>query len=229
MKRLTFFVLVSTLLAACYKNSPTDAGQRLLRLVVLVDSAAADGATVIPVTAIIPANARDSSRTVTFTTSLGTFTDGGQATVSIVAIDSVAQTYLRAPRTVGSARIRAQLGSELREHVVVFDTAFPTRADLQPDSFALHAGLTHATNVTAFLRRPVGQVTPGVEVQFRALQADNGQELGRFGIPTASNADGAVTVRYSAGETTYNGAVRIQALGKGMVVLGETTIEIRSP
>lgn len=229
MKRLKFFVLASAILAGCYKDTPTDSGQRLLRLVVPVDSAAADGATVIPIAAFIPANAGDSNRTVTFTTSLGTFTDGGQATVSIVAIDSVAQTYLRAPRTVGSARVRAQLGSELREHVVVFDTAFPTKADLQPDSFALHAGLNRVTTVTAILRRPVGQVTPGVEVQFRALRADNGQEVGRFGIPTPSNADGAVTVKYSAGETTYNGAVRIQALGKGMVVLGETLIEIRSP
>jgi hypothetical protein len=216
-------------LAGCYE-APTQPGEKLLRLEVRSDSTPADSATLVRVAAIIPNEARSDRRTVEFTTSLGTFVDGGQATLSLTAIDSVAETYLRAPRFPGTARIRAKLGSEVREAMVVFDTAYPQRASVQAAAFTLKAGLANETTISALLRRSIGQVTPGVEVRFVATREDNQLEIGRFGIPNLSDRNNVVMVRYSAGPTEYRGVVRIRVFNASDgQLLGETSLLVTSP
>lgn len=216
-------------LAGCYE-APTRPGEKLLRLEVQADSTPADSATLVRVTAVIPEEARSDRRMVEFSTSLGTFVDGGQATLSLTAIDGVAETYLRAPRIPGTARIRAKLGSEVREETVVFDTAYPQRASVQPAAFTLKAGLANETTISAFLRRSIGQVTPGVEVRFVATRADNQMEIGRFGIASPSDRSSVAAVRYSAGQTDYGGVVHIRVFNvSDGRLLGDTSLLITSP
>jgi hypothetical protein len=212
--------------AACYKDYPTDAVEQRLELRVEADSLPADGATLVHVVAAIPVNARPDSRTVSFTTNSSAFVDGGQATAAVTAIKGVADTYLRAPRTPGPIRIRAQLGTVIRDTTIQFHTAHPARADLQPSAFVTKGSLGSQITVTAHLRRGVGLTTPGVEIRFEALREDNKQPIGRFGVAPPSNSEATVTVTYSAGDTPYVGPVRIRALTLTGQVLGETTINV---
>lgn len=215
--------------AACYENYPTDAVEQTLNLRFEADSLPADGATLVHVVATIPPDARSDSRTVSFTTSAGTFVDGGEAKVAITGIDGVADTYLRAPRTPGRARVRAQLGSVIRETTIEFDTAYATRADLEPSGFVTKGTLASQITITAYLRRGIGVTSPGVEIRFEALRADNQQPIGRLGVAAPSDTNGTVKVSYSAGDTTYEGPVRIRALAVNGRVLGETTITVVAP
>jgi hypothetical protein len=216
-------------LPACYEDPPMNPGEGILRLTVESDSAPADGATLLRVLALIPKEAASDRRTVVFSTSAGTFADGGQGTVAIIALDSVAETFLRAPRTSGPARVRAQLGTEIREVSVQFDTAYPARIDVEPKTFVLKAGVSNETTITASLRRNVGQVSPGVEIRFEAVRADNGEPIGQFGTVPASGVEGTITARYTAGETTYRGLVVIRASTRDGRVVGEGTLTLVNP
>lgn len=215
--------------AGCYETYPTDAIEQRLELRVEADSLPADGATLVHVAASIPENARRDARTVSFTSNGGVFVDGGTATASVTAVDGIADTYLRAPRTPGAVRIRAQLGSVIRDTTIQFGTAHPTRADLEPSAFVTKATLASQITVTAQLHRPTGLPTPGIELSFQAVRTDNLQPIGRFGAVPLSDANGMVKVSYSAGDTSYRGPVLIRALTADGRVLGETSVEVVAP
>jgi hypothetical protein len=216
-------------LAGCYETYPTDAVEQRLELRVDADSLPADGATLVRVAASIPRDARRDARSVSFTANGGTFVDGGTGSVSLTAVDGIAETYLRAPRTPGSVRIRAQLGTIIRDTTIVFHAALPTRADVQPPGFVIKGSLASQVTITAHLRRAIGLPTPGTEVTFQAVREDNLQPIGRFGVALPSDANGLVTVPYSTGDTDYRGPVRIRVLTTTGRLLGETTINVIAP
>jgi hypothetical protein len=74
----------------------------------------------------------------------------------------------------------------------------------------------------------VGTVTAGTAVTFRAFRTDTQEEIGRFGVPSLSDASGQVAVRFTAGDTAYRGPVRIVATAAGPAgpVTGEAIVQV---
>lgn len=221
--------VVAAACGACYKSFPTDADEQRLQLRIEADSLPADGATLVHVVATIPTSARKDARTVSFTANGGMFVDGGAATASIIAIGGVADTHLRAPRTPGDVRVRAQLGSVIRDTTLQFDPAFPTRADVQPSSFAVKGSIANQISIAAYLRRTIGMPTPGLEIRFQAVRNDNEESIGQFGAAPPSDTNGLVTVPFTPGDTPYRGPVRIRAVTPGGRILGEAIINVIAP
>lgn len=214
---------------ACFEKGLADSDPPGLRLTATTDSTPADSATLVRLVAYVPADATPARRTVTFTTNLGTFVDGGLATAQIFAIDSVATTFLRAPRIPGTARVRAQLGDVVEEASVRFDTAQPQFAVVQPSAFTVAAGSANAVPVTAYLKRNVGLVTPGFPVRFEAVRADSSLSIGTLLASTPSDAAGSVSTRFTAGDSKYRGDVHIRVFTLGGRLLGQATVTVTDP
>lgn len=221
---------VLALAAACNEPGPADPnGPGVLSLALESATAPADGATVLAVTGMVDPDTRGEQRKLTFTTSAGSFTEGDGKTVTVTADENgVARVGLRAPAEPAMTRVRVSVENVVRQDSVIFTRALPEAITVEPEKFALSAGIRNEIRVTAQLRRSTGKVSPLTPVSFRAYRAGTNQEIGLFGVPTASDANGVVTVRYTAGNTTYRGPVRIVATfaGEGAPVSGEAVIEI---
>lgn len=230
--RLARLALAALLAAAgaCGGNEVTDPNAPgVLDLALSAHQAPADGATVVEVTGTIDPDTRGDARKLTFTTGAGTFTDGGEKTVTVAADENgVVTVGLRAPTDSGVVRVRVSAGVAERVDSVLFTRAAPEQVLVEPEKFAVSTGLLHEIRVTAQLRRGIGVVAPGTAVTFRAFKDGTQEEIGQFGVATLSDAAGVVTVRYTPGNTAYRGRVRIvgTAAGAGTTVTGEAVIEI---
>jgi hypothetical protein len=111
---------------------------------------------------------------------------------------------------------------------VSFYRALPDTILLEPSQRSLKADLAAYVTSTASLRRAVGTVTAGTPVTFTAIRA-NGSNIESLGVPTVSDANGTVTVRFTPTDLTYQGVVTIigrVASAKGGVVTGQTAVTI---
>jgi hypothetical protein len=228
--RLARLALAALLAAAgaCNGHEVTDPNASgVLDLALSAHQAPADGATVVQVTGTVDRDTRGDARKLIFTTGAGAFTDGGEKTVT-VAVDEngVATVGLRAPTDSGVVRVRVSAGAAERVDSVLFTRAAPEQVLVEPEKFAVSAGLLHEIRVTAQLRRGLGVVTPGTAVAFRAFKEGTQEEIGQFGVATLSDTAGVVTVRYTPGNTVYRGRVRIVGTAAGTNVTGEAVIEI---
>lgn len=226
--RLALLALV--FLSGCESKSNPN-GPEVLGLSLSSTSAPADGATVVQVMGMVDPGTRADRRQLTFSASGGTLTEGDGKAVTVVADErGVARVGLRAPAEPGLVRIRLTVGSVTRQDSVSFTRAQPETITVEPERFAIAAGLQNETRVAAHLRRSLGKVSPGTTVSFRAFRAGTNIEVGRFGTATLSDGNGVVTVRYTPGETTYRGPVRIVAIftgdNGGPVVIGDAYVEI---
>jgi hypothetical protein len=197
----------------------------ILSLEATADSLPADGASTALVVAKVDASATEERRTIAFTTTAGTFVEGGIASGAAVA-DETGQAVigLRAPLEVGVARVRATTGGETRLLELRYVPARPEQVLVEPEKFTLSAGAQNEIRVTAYLRRTPGRVTPGTAVQFRAFIDGTSTEIGQFGVSSLSDAAGAVTVRYTVGNTGYRNRIRLVAEAtspSGQIIGGE--------
>lgn len=230
MLRVSIFAITAGLLTGCYEGNPNGPGESALTFVVAADSAPADGATSVRMVAKIPEGARGDQRKVTFTTSAGSLVGAQGNSVTVTAnMEGEAVTELRAPSEPGTARLRIAVGSIIREDSVRFIRAAPERIDVDPGKFAISAGAKNEISITAHLRRAVGRVTPGTRIYFHAFRAGTMDSIGQFSVPTLSDSNGQVSVRYTAGSTPYRGLVRIRAAvqnGANPLLAGYATVEI---
>jgi hypothetical protein len=195
------------LLAACYDDTPQMPETLILTL--SADSAPADGSTLVRAEA--RTEEEDESVDVTFSTTRGGFVGAEAASAKVPTVEGLAVAELRSPTTPGVARVRVVRGTAIREDSVLFVRARAQSITVEAERFALAAGIANSVNVTATLRRGSGAVTAGEEVTFRAREEGTGILIGQFSTPTPSDASGRVTVRFSAGDTSYRGPVRITA------------------
>jgi hypothetical protein len=216
--------------AACGdSNSPSDPnGPGVLTLSLAAHEAPADGASVLQITVQVDPRTRGDKRKLTVSTTSGSFSEGDAKSVTIPADNNgLVRVGLRAPTEEGLARVRVVVENAVREDSVRFTRAMPEQILVEPEKFALSAGIRNEIKITAQLRRAVGRVTPLTAVSFHAFREGSSEEVGQFGVPTLSDANGQVTVRYTAGNTTYRGRVRIVAATSGPpVVSGSAVIEV---
>lgn len=231
-QRFSWVALAAFLTAAagaCGDSGTNPNAPGVLDLSLSAQQAPADGATVLQATGTVDSHTRGDARKLTFTTSAGAFTDGGDKTVTVIANEhGVARVGLRAPTQAGVVRVRLSAGAAERVDSVVFIRAAPEQVLVDAEKFAVAAGVKNELKVTAQLRRGVGVVTPGTTVSFHAFRAGTPEELGQFGVPTLSDSAGQVTVRFTPGNTAYRGPVRIVATAGGATgpVSGEALVEI---
>jgi hypothetical protein len=231
MNALRFFgvVTAAALVTGCYDPDPAgpDVDVDGLSLSLSAESAPADGETIVLVLVDVPSSARGEGRKITLTTSLGTLEGATSGTLALVAnAEGRATAELHAPTRTGIARIRSTVAGVIREDSVRFTAAPPTRIDVDAAKFTVAAGMRNETTVTATLRRVPGKITPGASVVFTAARGDTSEAIGFFSTAAPSDANGVVTVRFSAGDTSYRGPVIISAKHVESGLIGTTQLQI---
>jgi hypothetical protein len=213
-----------------YDPSPMEPGDDALVLEVSASPVPADGRTVTVVEAQVPEDTKPADRAVTFQTTLGALGPGTETQVTVTAVDGSATAQLRAPSAPGVAYVRATRGTVVRLDSVIFARALADTVLVEPSKFALPAGVGSEMNVTAVLRRDTGTPTAGATVQFAAFD-EAGAQVGQFGLPSLSDGEGRVQVRYTPGPTAYRGPVRIVAStpGTGGTIAGSAVVQVTDP
>lgn len=195
-------------------------------------SAPADGTSLVTLVATV--TRRDATRPapVTFSTSGGALISSAASaqTVTIGATSAdTATVQVRAPRDSALVYVRATAGDVTKKDSIVFTRALPESIQLEPNPFAIQASPSASVVVTAYLRRSVGLVSPGTPLRFSAT-APNGADPGILGVPSVSDSQGVVTIKYSPGTTSYRGPVTVTATldlpGTPSSISGQTTVQL---
>jgi hypothetical protein len=193
--------------------------------------APADGASVTNVRARIADQIIASERTVTFSTTVGSFGAPSAQVASVRAgTDNLATVGLVSPREPGTAVVTATINDISARAAVDFTPALPDSASLSvTGSFKLSASFSTKALLTMKLFRSVGTVTRGTEVAFEAVDESSGNAFGFFSAVTPSDASGVVTADFTPGNTAERGEARIRARVPGTKVASEVRIEVVDP
>jgi hypothetical protein len=207
----------------------------LVRLSTSVSSAPADGATVVRVFADIAPGLPDGQRTVTFTTSLGSFADAAattpKTTTATANAGNRATVDLRGPTDqIGQARVTATVAGTTQQTFVDFTRALPDTIVVDPSKSELKASASDSLTVTVTLLRDLGTVTKGTPVTLRVLNPQNHDDLHFLINGVEPSGDGGTTqATVSAGNTAYRGLATIEATVPNTLKKGEATILISNP
>jgi hypothetical protein len=194
------------------------------------DSAFADGASLVLVSATVDSRIAVTNRDVKFRTTAGAFNGAVDITVPADSL-GVARTFLKAPADSAVAIVSATASTGTRTALLRFVRAYPESLMLQPGAFALTAGVTHQVEVTAVLRRATGIPTRGAVVAFTANDS-TGAARGAFSAVPPSDAAGNVGVRYTSPDTAYAGRVTIHAAvrnASGAILADSAVLQIVPP
>jgi hypothetical protein len=194
----------------------------------------ADGVSPIVVTATVPATASGTDRAVAFSTTIGTLTAGTTTanTVTVTADASGMASALLRASGAGLGLVTASTGRGTRQDTVTFVAARPETVELEPAQFTVKGDLSSTVDLTAYLRRRTGSVTPGATVRFSAVRAEgpgSGTSIGIFSVPTPSDTGGRVTARFAPADSVYRGRVTItaQTLGaSGDTLQAQTVVTV---
>ncbi len=200
----------------------------LLRLSTSPSVGTADGATPVHVFADLSSGLPAGQRTVTFTTTLGTFADSKTATTMVTADSGNRATADLVSPAAGQARITATVANTSATTLVDFSAALPETIVVSPDKPAIKASLDDSTTVTATLFRSVGTVTPGTVVTYKVIDPATKADL-HFIIRsvTPSNSSQQSQAVVIAGNTTFRGTATIVAsVGS---VQGTADIDVIAP
>jgi hypothetical protein len=229
--RLAFAVLLAVIACNAQITDPSKTPAAVvlpgLLSVTAPTDAPADGATLIRVQATVDTSLKGDARIVKFSTSAGTFIEPNVRADSI----GTAIAVLRAPVDSVTASVVATAGGTARRTDVRFSLARAERIDVDPSAFALEASAAKEITVTAHLRRTTGLASPGALVTFSATDS-TGASIGRFSSAAPSGANGDVTARYTAGDTSYRGRVTLTATTTGAIgaaISGSTSIQVVAP
>jgi hypothetical protein len=200
----------------------------LLRISTSAPSGVADGATPVHVFADIASGLPANQRTVTFTTTLGSFADSGGKTTLATADASNRATVDLVSTAAGQARLTATVAATS----VGFSPALPDSIIVSPDKPAIKASLDDSTLVTAtLLRNPgSGNVTTGTVVNYRVIDPASGKDLGFIIRSVTPSNDAHVSqATVIAGNTAFRGLATIQATVAGSPAVGQANIDVISP
>lgn len=207
----------------------------LVRISTSEASAPADGATAVRVFADIAAGLPEGQRTVTFTTTLGSFAQAATtapktATVTADASQRATVDLLGPIDQVGQARVTATVAGTTVQTFVDFFRALPNTIVVDPSKSELKATPSDSMTVMVTLLRNVGSVTKGTPVEVRVLHPRSRANLNFLVNGVEPSGDGGVTqATVSAGNTTHRGLAIIEARIPGTNLRGEATIEISDP
>jgi hypothetical protein len=204
----------------------------LLRISTSAPSGVADGATPVHVFADIASGLPANQRTVTFTTTLGSFADSGGKTTLATADASNRATVDLVSTAAGQARLTATVAATSASTSVGFSPALPDSIIVSPDKPAIKASLDDSTLVTAtLLRNPgSGNVTTGTVVNYRVIDPASGKDLGFIIRSVTPSNDAHVSqATVIAGNTAFRGLATIQATVAGSPAVGQANIDVISP
>jgi hypothetical protein len=197
---------------SCADNTPFGtpaSGRDLTGLSVAPETSFADGASIVRISASIPATSLANPRQITFVTDGGTFI--GQPTdTAFVAVDTsgAASVLLRAPSQVMTAIVQASAGQTVLSDSIPFGQAFATTIALGASQTTVSDTSGMPITITAVIRRAVGVVSAGTAVSFATT-------AGQLGIPSLSDTLGQSNVGYTAFGVPV-GPVTITATVTGM-------------
>jgi hypothetical protein len=197
----------------------------------------ADGASLTPFTVTISDSIPSASRTVSFTTTVGTFAPGTDTTISVPAdAGNTATVELRSPTQITSGRVRATVNGVTREVPVSFDRALPNFISLAADKFTVAASAADQVALTATLTRNIGMVTPNSPVVFKAVGTAGTTDVAlpstffqNVTVVTLVNGQSVATAVFRPGATDYRGAVTVTVEVPGSSVRGSVELEIVAP
>jgi len=210
----------------------------ILRVTAGADSAPADGATLVPITAEISGALPAARRTVTFTTTAGLFvgnpavSDGSATSTIKQDADSSNHTtvYLRSPSDrIGTAFVTALVDSEPAYSAstsVQFVRAAAKQMTITLDKAAVANDETSSVGITVSLIREPGVPTQGVVVTFEGVDSA-GRTRGLFTSVSRSDATGDVKATFTPGTEAALGPLRIRASADGLTA--SATVQIISP
>jgi len=193
----------------------------------------ADGTSVATLTARISAGTPEDERTVTFSSSAGSFVDGNIISNLPIQVEAdsrgIAVVQLRSTASPGSALVRAKAASGSDSGKVRFGVAPPESVDVTTSLVVLHVLFFDTATITATLRRSKGFASAGTVVSFSA-EDSTGMPIGGFANVTASDENGEATAEFDPGVTAYRGDVTItasvQPAGGGAPVTGTTKVQV---
>lgn len=195
-------------------------------------NAPADDTTLTPITVRIDEGITSDRRTVTFTTSRGTFADSssGNATAPAGA-DHRARVDLESPLEPGMARLTAAVDGVVVDAGLLFVAALPETILVSPTNVVLEAtnDAEGTTPVRVQLLRETGKVSP-TTVRARLVTDPAGDELPaliRDLVP--SDADGKLTFTLTVGSVTYLGPAVVEVRVDGSPTVGRARVEIIAP
>lgn len=195
-----------------------------LRFIEAPSRAPADGASTTRFTVqVLPALPLD-NRTVTFTTSLGSF-DGGTTRMTTVnaGVDGQASVLLYSAPDDGQGLLAASLGMLFRiENVIRFE---PAPAETILVETPARVALGGSAPMKATLVRSIGTPTLGTVVTFRAFD-QAGTMFGSFHNVTLSGAGGVATAEFRPGRTATPGPCRIAVTAGGSAAIGRARFEL---
>jgi hypothetical protein len=191
--------------------------------------APADGETVTQVFALVTSDSQE----VTFTTSLGKFASSGGATATVpVASGDRATADLISHNKVGTARLTATVDEQYTaETSLEFVRALPARIVVLLGATELKASPSEKATIQVRLLRDIGTVTDNTVVEYKALDAESGEDLHFTFRNKEPSRLGVATAEVVAGATTFRKVARIIATVEegGKVVSGEENIRIVNP
>lgn len=196
----------------------------VVRFVAAPARAPADGATLTTFTVEVSPELPAGDRTVSFSTTAGTFAPQGATTAAApVEADARASVDLQSPVTLTSARVTATVEGVTRSTTVHFERAPPDAISVAADPLSVPAAADSEVTVTATLHRDLGSVTDGTIVTFRAVD-DAGDPVGTFANVTLSSGGTATAVFQP--RTTTPGFVTVIVGAEGTSVTGSVRIEL---
>ena len=182
-------------------------------------SAPADGFTMTRLSVVVSSDLDNvGNLNVEFVTTSGTLVSGdqeGQRLVLGTGIRDTVKIFLRSPRQVGAAVVKASVeGGPSTERFVTFDLASPDSilVAIDPDKFLLRPN--DQTTLQASLVRNTGrgQVSEGLRVSFTAADSlGKAIPLARFFNVTLANSEGIATAIFTPDGSTFRGLVTITA------------------
>jgi hypothetical protein len=205
-------VLASRSIVVTFEPASADS---VLRLIPSASEAQADGVSSVELR--VEANPAGASRTVSFTTTDGSFVRGAtpaQLTLNNVTTgaDGVARVQLFAPVTPGTALVTATANGFSASETITFTPAAPDFITLSATPLQIsRASENNSTTLTATLSRAIGTVSRNTRVDFAIVNDAGGQSFGRFQSITRSDANGVATAQFVPGTAAPLGLATITA------------------
>lgn len=199
-------------------------------------TAPADGASKTAVFADVGDSVQGEDRTVTFTTNLSTFVQGGgtEATATPTGTGGRATVDLLSPKILGTARVTAAVKGFADETTIVFRAAGPDAATMTLTPAALEQESGDSSRIEVTLERLPGRgfVTGGQAMIYTAVEKGTTTELALvFSEQTLTIAEDdaktKATAKVSLGTETFEGVATIQARVEGSSVVAEQDLEIQ--
>ncbi|SEN06690.1 hypothetical protein SAMN05192574_102348 [Mucilaginibacter gossypiicola] len=218
MKKLTYGLILLGILAwnSCQKDPDEYLAENKSKIFMISapTSVPADGKSTILITATLSPATAD-NRTVTFTTSKGTFADNDSVKLTTNAAITngtlVASAYLRSSVDANDRVLVKVSAPRLDTTLVIkFVTALPDSIHSESTTVIASKNYNNQIPITTYLFRKVGKATTGQTASYRAIKAD-GTGIGSFiGIsPTGSDATGVIKSTFVTRDSVYAGNIRI--------------------